>query len=185
MPSLTPNAVTGVDLTPARLLNRLLARSWARSRRVQVILDLAMVAVTVMTFGHVAPPEILFHVIFIVLIAHAFLFGLQGTLWRIAIVSVVIVAYSVEARTVTDLDEMDLAEWPLMFVIAVLVALMADRREVAARHYEAIVPAGERPTPRRPGGRAEAVRPRVARWRRPDPHRADAHARRGGRRSGH
>lgn len=135
---LTPIAGTGMHVRPGPLVNRLLARSWARSRRVQVGLDLAMVALAVMTFGHVAPPEVLFHVIFIVLVVHAFLFGLRGTLWRIGLVSVVIVAYSIEARSVADLDEMDLAEWPLMFVIAVLVALMADRREVAARHYEAL-----------------------------------------------
>lgn len=135
---LSPIGGAGIGAGPARFVNRLLARSWARSRTVQVGLDLAMVGVTVMTFGHVAPPEILFHVIFIVLIVHAFLFGLRETLWRIALVSIVIVAYSIEARAVADLDEMDLAEWPLMFVIAVLVALMADRREVAARHYEAL-----------------------------------------------
>jgi signal transduction histidine kinase len=132
---LTPTAGPGVSVRPARFLSRALARSWARSRLVQLGLDLAMVAVTLMTFGHVAPPEVLFHVIFIVLIGHAFLFGLRGTLWRIALVSVVIVGYSIEARAVADLDEMDLAEWPLMLVIAVLVALMADRREAAARHY--------------------------------------------------
>ena len=122
---------------PSRFLQRWLASPWVRSRQVQVAIDLAMAAVTVMVFAQVAQPEVLFHIIFVGLVAQAFLFGLSGTLWRIGIVSLVIVGYSVEARTV-GLDEMDLAEWPLMLVIAVLVALMADRREAAARHYAAL-----------------------------------------------
>ncbi|MEO8272927.1 MAG: sensor histidine kinase [Chloroflexota bacterium] len=96
-----------------------------------------MAAVTVMTFAQVAQPEVLFHIIFVGLIVEAFLFGLSGTLWRIGIVSLLIVGYSMEAR-MAGLDEMDLAEWPLMLVIAVLVALMADRREAAAQHYAAL-----------------------------------------------
>lgn len=123
---------------PGAYLNRWLARPWARSRQVQIGLDIAMVAVTVMVFAQVAQPEVLFHIIFVVLTVRAFLFGLSGTLWRIGIVSVLIVAYAFEARTVAGLDELDLAEWPLMLVIAVLVALMADRREAAARYYAAL-----------------------------------------------
>lgn len=130
-------AAAGRAVRPATIIDRWLAGPAARSRPVQVALDLTMVAVTLMVFAQVALPEVLFHVIFVVLVVHAFLFGLRGTLWRIGIVSLVIVGYSVEART-AGLDEMDLAEWPLMLVIAVLVALMADRREAAARHYAAL-----------------------------------------------
>lgn len=119
---------------PQALISRLTTRPWARLRGVQLALDIAMLAVAVMVFAQVAQPDVLFHVIFVVLVVHAFLFGLGGTLWRIAIASLVIVGYSFGAQAV-GLDEMDLAEWPLMLVIAVLVALMADRREAAARHY--------------------------------------------------
>lgn len=132
------SAAGGGVIQPVNVLSQWLARPWARSRQVQIGLDLAMIAVTAMTFAQVGPPEVLFHVIFVVLVVQAFLFGLSGTLWRIGIVSLVIVGYSIEARTVAGLDELDLAEWPLMLVIAVLVALMADRREAAARHYAAL-----------------------------------------------
>jgi signal transduction histidine kinase len=118
------------------VLRRLLTRGSRRSRLVQAGLDLTMIAVAVLTFAGVGAPEFQFHVIFVVLAMHAFLFGLRGTLWRIGIVSIVILAYVYDAGTGSaGLDPMDLTEWPLMFVIAVIVAVMADRREATAQLY--------------------------------------------------
>jgi len=118
------------------VLKRVMTRGTARSRLVQAGLDLTMIGVAVVTFAGVGPPEFQFHIIFVVLTMHAFLFGLRGTLWRIGIVSVVILAYVYDAGSGgAGLDPLDLTEWPLMFLIAVIVAIMADRREATAKLY--------------------------------------------------
>lgn len=114
-----------------------LVRWVARLGRIPLWLDLGLVGLNLLVFAQVAPPEMVFHAIFVLLVLHAFLFGLRGTLWRIGIVSVVLLGYSA-ATTGARLEPMDLSEWPLMFVIAVLVALMADRSHATARHYASL-----------------------------------------------
>jgi signal transduction histidine kinase len=114
---------------------------WLRThaRLAQTVLDLAMITTVVITFTRpLLPAEVMFHVVFVFLTVHAFLFGLSGTLLRIGIASVMLVVYA-NARTFGwDEPEFDLSEWPLMFVIAVLVAWMADRRAATARHYASL-----------------------------------------------
>jgi len=107
-------------------------------RRVEVALDAAAIGFAVLTLVQAGPAEFLIHAIFVVLVLHAFLFGLTGTLWRIGIVSVALVAYAVAPALGAPFPALELTEWPLMFVIAVLVAGMADRRAATARLYEAL-----------------------------------------------
>jgi len=121
-----------------RILDRWLDRVAGRPRRVQLALDAAMVLVALLIVGQVAPPELLFHVIFVALVLHAFLFGLADTLWRIGIVSVALLGYEAAPQLGVPFQSMDLTEWPLMFVIAVLVAWMADRRATTARLYASL-----------------------------------------------
>lgn len=109
------------------LLNRRLA---------QVIVDLAGIAIVALTFAHTfLPAEVTFHIVFVLLTVHAFLFGLRGTLLRIAIVSLPLLIYANARLIGWDEPPFDLSEWPLMFVIAVLVAWMADRRDATANRY--------------------------------------------------
>ncbi|MES2211124.1 MAG: sensor histidine kinase [Chloroflexota bacterium] len=110
----------------------------AHPRRVEAALDVAAIAFAVLTLLQAGPAEFLIHAIFVVLIVHAFLFGLGGTLWRIGIVSVAVVGYAVAPRFGIPFPDLELTEWPLMFVIALLVAGMADRRAATARLYEAL-----------------------------------------------
>jgi signal transduction histidine kinase len=77
-------------------------------------------------------------VIFVLLVVQAFLFGLRATLLRIGFVAVVIVVYALAGSFGLGLGQHDLAEWPLMFVIAILVALMADWRAATVRHFETL-----------------------------------------------
>jgi two-component system, NarL family, sensor histidine kinase UhpB len=127
-----------VEASPVALLDRWLATPVARSRRTQLGIDLAMVAITVLTFARVWEPDVPFHVIFVLLVVHAFLFGFRGTIVRIALASVAVLAYAFGGAFGLGLEQNDLAEWPLMFLIAILVALMADWRASSSRHFEAL-----------------------------------------------
>jgi signal transduction histidine kinase len=115
--------------------------SWLRTNRrvAQGVLDLAMAATVFATFARAfLPADVMFHVVFVVLTVHAFLFGLRGTLLRIGIVSIALLVYANARFLGWDEPEFDLNEWPLMFVIAVLVAWMADRRDTTARRYASL-----------------------------------------------
>ncbi|MGZ6372180.1 MAG: sensor histidine kinase [Candidatus Limnocylindria bacterium] len=112
--------------------------SWLHINRqvAQSFVDAAAIATIALTFAStVLPPEVMFHIVFVLLTVQAFLFGLRPTLLRIAIVSLPLLAYA-NAR-IFGLKEpgLDLTEWPLMFVIAVLVAWMADRVDTTAKRY--------------------------------------------------
>jgi signal transduction histidine kinase len=105
----------------------------------QVVLDLAAVATIVLTFAYrFLPAEVMFHVVFVLLTVQAFLFGLRATLLRIAIVSIPLLVYANARAFGLSEPHFDLAEWPLMFVIAVLVAWMADRVDTTAKRYASL-----------------------------------------------
>lgn len=120
------------------LLERRIDRLMQRPRLVQLGLDAASLAFGGLVLLQVAPPDFLFHCIFVLLVVQAFLFGLAPTLWRIAVASAAITAYGVAESVGAPLRVMELSEWPLMFLIAVLVAWMADRRTATARLYVAL-----------------------------------------------
>ena len=115
--------------------------SWLHlNRRVaQAVVDLGMVVTVGLTFATtILPADVMFHVVFVLLTVHAFVFGLRGTLLRIGIVSLPLLAYANARLFGWAEPAFDLAEWPLMFVIAVLVAWMADRRDTTARRYASL-----------------------------------------------
>lgn len=116
-----------------------LARLRATPRLIQAGLDVAGLLLIVAAFtSQLFSPEIWFHWVFVVLVLHGFLFGLRGTLVRIGIVSVPLLVYANADALGLSLQQMELTEWPLMFVIAVLVAWMADRAEGTSRRYAAL-----------------------------------------------
>ena len=115
--------------------------SWLRGNRrvAQVVLDLAAIVTIILTFAQtVVPADVMFHVVFVLLTVQAFLFGLRPTLLRIGIVSLPLLAFANAQRFGWDEPPFDLAEWPLMFVIAVLVAWMADRVDNTAKRYASL-----------------------------------------------
>lgn len=127
-----------VGVRSGRAVDRWLDRLAGQPRRVELALDAAAIGFALLTLAQVGPAEFLIHAIFVLLVLHAFLFGLRGTLWRIGIVSVALVAYAAAPALGAPFPELELSEWPLMFVIAVLVAWMADRRAATARLYESL-----------------------------------------------
>jgi signal transduction histidine kinase len=76
--------------------------------------------------------------VFVLLTVQAFLFGLRATLLRIGIVLIPLLLYANAHLLGLNEPEFDLAEWPLMFVIAVLVAWMADRVDTTAKRYASL-----------------------------------------------
>jgi signal transduction histidine kinase len=104
-------------------------------RRLLIALDLAAILVIAATFAQVAPPELLFHVVFVILTAEAFIFGRRICLQRVAAVSVALLGYASLPAIDVEAEPLELTEWPLMFTIAILVAWMADREQSVGRRY--------------------------------------------------
>lgn len=125
--------------TPSYRIGRWTLWLHVNRRVTQVVVDLAAIGTIALTFAHTfVPADVMFHVVFVLLTVHAFLFGLRGTLLRIGIVSLPLLAYANARLFGWDEPSFDLAEWPLMFVIAVLVAWMADRRATTAQRYASL-----------------------------------------------
>lgn len=127
---------------PRANLRDALDRGWlglrTRPRIVQLSLDVAGVTFAILAFAHTPlSAEFLFHGVFVVLALHAFLFGLRGTLIRIGIASLPLVLYANARLIGLDEQALELSEWPLMFVIAIIVASMADKRQKTSRLYAA------------------------------------------------
>jgi signal transduction histidine kinase len=132
--------VPGAELAAPRILRRGPTRRLIdlirRPRMLQMGLDLAAVLFTVMAFSTTSiSAEFLFHCVFVVLVLNAFLFGLRGTLIRIGLASVPLLIRADAANFGLQEPPLELTEWPLMFVIAVLVAWMADMRSSTSRRY--------------------------------------------------
>jgi signal transduction histidine kinase len=123
----------------ASRVERWTSRLRTNRRVAQVVVDVAAVGTIVLTFAYpILPAEVMFHVVFVLLTVQAFLFGLRATLLRIGIVSLPLLAYANARLFGLSEPAFDLAEWPLMFVIAVLVAWMADRVDTTARRYASL-----------------------------------------------
>ncbi len=120
---------------PLGWIERRVERLRREPRAVQLGLDLAGIGFAALLPFRVLPPDFLFHCVFVTLVGQAFLFGLRPTIWRVAIWAVVITGYVAAAGLGAPVEPMEFAEWPLMFVIAALVAWMADRQMATARLY--------------------------------------------------
>ena len=103
------------------------------------MLDLAAIAFIILAFVHPAlSAEFIFHCLFVLLVLDAFLFGGLGTFVRIGLASIPLLVYADATAFGLEEPQLELTEWPLMFVIAALVAWMAERRNSTSRHYAAL-----------------------------------------------
>jgi signal transduction histidine kinase len=120
-------------------MDRSFSRLRANPRSIQLLLDLAALGFIALAFSQIAlSAEFLFHCVFVLLVLHAFLFGLRGTLVRIGLASIPLLLYADAAAFGLQEPALELTEWPLMFVIAALVAWIADRRDSTSRRYAAL-----------------------------------------------
>jgi signal transduction histidine kinase len=115
---------------------------FGRPLRLQLALDLAAVLLAAATFGQAAHPDVLLHVVWVVLAVDAFAFGLRVSAIRIAIATVVVFGYSWFAGQTREvwhwtspLAPLDVEEWPLMVVISVVVAVAAERLHTVSQRY--------------------------------------------------
>ena len=104
-------------------------------RRLQLALDGAAIVLGVGTWFQVADPDVLLHCVWVVLAVQAFLFGFRFMLLRIALATIFVFVYAAIAEPSPGLADLELAEWPLMTVIAIIVAIMADRLASTSRRY--------------------------------------------------
>jgi signal transduction histidine kinase len=120
-------------------IDRSFSRLRAHPRTIQLMLDLAAIVSIVLAFGQTAvSAEFLFHCVFVMLVLHAFLFGPRGTLLRIGLASIPLLLYADAQAFGLEVPPLELTEWPLMFVIAALVAWMAEKRNSTSRRYAAL-----------------------------------------------
>jgi signal transduction histidine kinase len=140
IPAYTPPAVNEIPRpTWSPRFGHHVGRIGHRPRVVQAGLDLAGIGFIVLAFSHTAlSAEFLFHCVFTLLVLHAFLFGLRGTLVRIGLASIPLVLYAEAQMIGLDEPPLELTEWPLMFVIAAMVAWMAEKRNSTSRRYAAL-----------------------------------------------
>jgi signal transduction histidine kinase len=114
---------------------------FGRPLRLQLALDLAGVALVGATFAQVGNPDVILHVLWVVLALQAFAFGLRVSGIRIVIATLVVFGYSWLAAQSVRLEwghpweQLDLEEWPLMVVISVVVAVAADRLHTVSQRY--------------------------------------------------
>lgn len=143
----TPGEIAGsasgaepiVSNAAARRRLRAIIEVLRRPRILQTALDLAAVLFTVMAFTTTSiSAEFLFHCVFVVLVLNAFLFGLRATLIRVGLASLPLLVRADAAAFGLQEPPLELTEWPLMFVIAVLVAWMADLRSSTSRRYASL-----------------------------------------------
>lgn len=107
-----------------------------RTRLIGAALDIAAILLIVLGFGPTAAwTDDVFHGVFALLIIRGFMFGLTGTLIRIAAVGVVIAVGAQSAWFGSRVAVIDLTEMALMLVTAVAVAFVADARRQTSRRY--------------------------------------------------
>src|SRR5829696_3101326 len=105
------------------------------------VVDAAVYLLAVATFTRLADTEILLHAMWVTIAIGAFIYGLRTALLRILIAAAVAAGYSVIALSLgqpVEIEPHDLTEWPLMVLISVIVAIMADNIATSAKRYAAL-----------------------------------------------
>lgn len=120
-----------------RAVRRAGRNGWSTShvRRLQLTLDGAAIVLGLTTLFGYTSAEIVVYLLWIVMAAQAFLFGLRFVLLRIALVTVAVFAYASIAEPSPALVEIELLESQAMTIIAIIVAMMADRLDSTSRRY--------------------------------------------------
>ena len=115
----------------------------ARPLPLLVALDASGIGLATAAVAQLGHPDLLLHVVWIALAIEAFAFGLRIATVRIAAATIFVVLYGLAANgdatpMAHAMKDLDFEEWPLMAVIAVIVAVMADRVTTTGRRYAAL-----------------------------------------------
>jgi signal transduction histidine kinase len=102
-----------------------------RERARLFALDAIAIALAIAAFRLGGEPDVLFHAVWVVLVVEAFLYGVRVSGPRIVLAASLVVIYSSidgdGGIRPLEVAELLFTEWPLMFVIIAIVAIMADR----------------------------------------------------------
>jgi two-component system sensor histidine kinase UhpB len=101
-------------------------------------LDIVAIAFAIVAFSGDADEDVMLHVVWVVLAIEAFVFGLRATLIRISIATVAVIIVAETGGRNPPFEsptQLFLSEWPLMVVISLIVAVMADRVATTSRRY--------------------------------------------------
>lgn len=102
------------------------------------LVDIVCAGLAVALFLGIGDPEMILQALWLTVAIGAFVYGLRAALARIAIAALTMIAFLGVASAVglePTPDQLEFTEWPLMVVIAVIVAVLADRVSTSARHY--------------------------------------------------
>jgi signal transduction histidine kinase len=118
------------------------AGTWRWGHVPLVALDVVAVFLGVLATTGAVEPDLLFHTVWVVLVIEAFAYGARKSLPRIFLAALFVVVYAIvdDVSGLRPLEVTDLlfTEWPLMFVIIITVAIMADRVTRTNRNLAAL-----------------------------------------------
>lgn len=103
------------------------------------LLNVASLALVVAIVAGLSDVELLLNAFWVTLAIGAFVFTLRVALLRVALGSLFILPFFVsEAGGLAGIELQDLAEWPLLLVILILVTFMADRIRTTSQRYASL-----------------------------------------------
>lgn len=117
--------------------------SWSLGpARIRLLLDAAAVALALALVTQIGDPDYVLDGLWVTVAIGGFVFGLRRILLRIVAVAVLMVGYTLAADggVVQPLafELLELTEWPVILVVALMVSVMADRVSMTARRYAAL-----------------------------------------------
>ena len=129
----TPGALGGIDRESWSLgLSPVVARR---------LLNVSSVAVVAALLLKVGDPEFLLDAAWVTLAISAFVLGLRATVFRMAGILILLAssaALNIGFARPMEGELREVTEWPLLIVISMVVALMADRVSTTSRRYAAL-----------------------------------------------
>ncbi|HEX6868101.1 MAG TPA: histidine kinase [Candidatus Limnocylindrales bacterium] len=103
--------------------------------RVGRLLSVATVTLVALIFLGWGDPELELNALWVTIAIGAFIFGLRQTVLRIFVFTVIVAGFSAVTAGTTGFEFFELTEWPLMILISLIVAFLADRVTTTAARY--------------------------------------------------
>jgi signal transduction histidine kinase len=108
--------------------------AWLSPARVRRLSAATILLVALIFLGW-GDPEVALNALWVTIAIGAFVFGLRQTILRIIVFTVIVASFAALTARETGLDVLELTEWPLMILISLIVALLADRVTTTATRY--------------------------------------------------
>ncbi len=112
--------------------------AWLSPARVRRLLTLATIVLLALVLLGWGDPEVVLNALWVTIAIGAFVFGLRQTILRIIVFTVIVAGFAALTARETGLEVLELTEWPLMILISLIVAVLADRVTTTATRYAAL-----------------------------------------------